>query len=296
MLRLTYSDGNTVFVPAEMTGPSTLRLSAITIPLSGTNIQSFKIGNLRVNASGIGHGGHIFATVYLLGQAEDKINPTVVDCGSIASPIDFGVYASANSDTYLEQPKQVRWTSLPSSATIGDLVLADQLTFFVSFAELFKGVFRPREGESDSPFQWVTQGTRLQATFLAVPKTALFVTVYSFAARDPGQTREAAGARLVGTGFSESRGLWNNPFPNADGRIAIQRLPINESNGTANAVWEWFGTSQSEESFRRVTFSGIHEAEKRQLLWNALVALLSLRLVAPLGSPIFASSRRQWSG
>lgn len=41
---------------------------------------------------------------------------------------------------------------------------------------------------------------------------------------------------------------------NADGRIAIQRLTIDESNGTATAAWEWFGESRLKESLRRVTF------------------------------------------
>jgi hypothetical protein len=254
LLRLTYSDGNTVLVPAEMIGPSEIKLTSVLIDFPvGVTTQTLTIGNLRVNASALGTGGRVFANIVLLNSSGKQLDSAIVECGSIVSSLAVGVSAGMTS-SYIKSPISLVRSQLHSSAGVSDYESKKNLTFYLSFAEASADVFRSRERESDSLYQWVTQGTRLQATFVLIPGTSLFVTIYSLEVGVSGLTSHAGGARLIASGGPESRRLWNNPFSTTDKNVAIQRLQVQEDSGTAVAVWEWFGTAASEDQLRRATF------------------------------------------
>ena len=256
LLRLTYSDGNTLLVPAEMTGLNTVRINSVVVNfLPGISSQTFKIGNLRVNASAIGTGGLVFATVVLLDAQGEMLSSSVVECGSIASSLDVVVHpTSGSSFGSIDSPILMQRALLRDSAKIPDVVTVPELSFRISFTEGFAGVFRSREGESDNPYQWVTHGTRLRAAFLVPSGFEIFVTVYSMGIGDADLISLNGGARLVSAGGSESRRFWNNPLYADDARLAIQRLPKDEASGSVVAVWEWSGNMSTDRTCRRATF------------------------------------------
>ena len=256
LLRLTYSDGNTLLLPAKMTSPSVVKLNSVVLDFPpGISSQTFKIGNLRANASAIGTGGFVCATVVLLNLKGETLSSSTVECGSIMSCLEVGLNKTPESSAdRINSPIVLKREILPNPANISDLIILSELTFYLSFVEGFPGVFRSREGESDTVYQWVTHGTRLRAGFVVPPGVHLFVTVYNLRDTTDTATASTGAARLVSAGGSESRRFWNNPLFADNSKIAIQRLPINETSGSAEAVWEWSGNLNVEKIRQRATF------------------------------------------